>query len=363
MAIVQFIGGLWTPWLPPVEEIGDSAALGVVRIDAASEKIAFILTCPRSGTLDMFEVNTGAVSLILGSVARYSFQGVNANGLPDGVVDQYRERPDPPFVDDFEWVAPGLMTDDGTDTGVKRTVVRGEQIACVVDFSSFVAGDYYELQHLVTTGGGYNATNAEWHYTGSWAEQTSALPIVVLKYDDGDYPFLHGCFPIHFTSYQDISSAEPANGMAFSLPAPMLVAGATIRTKATSGSVPTPVEVVLYDKDGQTELEVIQIPTALTERYYTVVFSQDRLLAANEVYRLVLRSTSASVYVRVYYYILNSAAILSATEAGENFYYTAGEPGSWVDQAENRPWMSLLVSGIDHDISGGGGGGGFEGTP
>lgn len=364
MTIEVFIGDLQTPYLPPLATSG-VGWISNLNINDATHQMGFTITAPRTGILAGFEFNVGATSTIAGgSIVRFSFQSLDAFGsYPDGTIVQYRTR-SAAAVDADTWVFTGLITDDGTDTGVPRSVVQGERLACVIDFDTFVAGDYFEMKCLKTPGEATNAPDSVWEYRvglGGWLETLTVLPTVALVYDTADggsaYQFTSGCFPILSMNYINFLNAEGEHGMQFSVPAPMVLSGATMRLAASIAPAGDPPLMRLYDTDGVTVLDSVSMRYVVDERYYTVRFSQDVLLAANEIYRIALENLSIEAGDQIYImtFEIANAALMAAVEGGPSFRYTKRDYLSvtWDDNPLIRPWMCLLIRGIDHMTGGG----------
>lgn len=352
MTIELFTGGLWTPYLPPLTP---GAAFANMGIYSATDKIAFIVTVPRGGILNSFEYLCGANSTIPGSVVRFSFQSLDSDGLPDGVIDQFALRNSADGDADF-WSSAVYLTDDGTGGGTPRTVVKGERLACVIDFDTYVGTDYFEIKYLQTSGEGLSAPNAVWQYVGAWTEVLTALPIFDLSYlfESGvdNIVFMPGCYPIWLTSYYDYLSGDGEIGLNFSLPAPMLLGGVSLRLSSLGAAYPGPCVLKLYDSDGATVLETVAMPYVLSERYYTVTFTQNHLMAANEFYWITVASTDAAIPIQIYSFSYPQVTFSKAFEGGFEFalgFRAAGSPTwSGPEDAFVRPWVSLLIVGIDH---------------
>jgi hypothetical protein len=143
-----------------------------------------LITVPRTGTLDgvVFATTTANIS----DSVKVSFQDIAAGNVPapDGVVDQYRDISPGANTENYT----GIMSDDGTDLGVKRSVTKGQRLAVVWTINTWQAGDSMRVVHAV--GGDYLWPNgvAARRFGAVWAPIGSAyLPALALKYDDGNY--------------------------------------------------------------------------------------------------------------------------------------------------------------------------------
>ena len=122
MAIVSVPPYFWPPILT-CNNVAPAYSSGT--LNASADKYAFIVQCPKAGTLDTFEWRTGAVTNNPDNGIRCSFQTVDATtGYPDGVQDQYRDITG--TISANTWQVPGLITSDGTDVGTKRTATHHE---------------------------------------------------------------------------------------------------------------------------------------------------------------------------------------------------------------------------------------------
>jgi len=365
MTIERIYGGLWIPAPVPFNTV--VPAFVSMLMDATGEKVAFIIQAPKTGTLDKFEFRIGASLQLPTNGLKCSFQDVDlGTGDPDGTVDQYRVVTG---LSADSWVIPGLVTSDGTDGGTKRSVARGDLLACVVEFQSFNLLDVVNVLALdISSTAFIGSPPYSDHSTVLWAKQTNG-PILVLKYDDGTYEHITGgiCYPIKDLVNTDFngSSVTKLWGLAFSFPTDVLVGGVYVRMAA-----PTNATLTLYDKDGVFALEIVDlnsgVQVATTGHYHAIRFKKDHLLRANEVYRVGLNTTSFFTSITLYTFDTNGATLMNAVDGGQSFYLTNADSEfvpDWVDFPASRPWMGVIVTGVDHDISGGSGGPGWEGVP
>lgn len=119
----------------------------LAEMDAATERLAVVFMAPRSGIINRVALRTGNVTLNAASVVRFSLQDttlVSSLRVPDGIQDQFRDH-DNSVVLDNTIIETGLLTDDGTDGGAKRTVVTGDMIAFVIEFETFNTSDLIRM--------------------------------------------------------------------------------------------------------------------------------------------------------------------------------------------------------------------------
>jgi hypothetical protein len=358
MALQTIKGGLVIPPVPGFAGSGNPT-LASFLLDASSEKFAMIFPVPRTGTLNKFEFRLGTVTQAPGNGLKCSFQDISAsNGDPDGAIDQYRVVTT--GLSSNTWVTPGLITSDGTDTGTKRSVTRGDLLAAVIEFESFTAGDSLNISalDLVATGSGlYELRPYCDHFTASWSKQWKGA-VIALQYSDLSYEFLATpWYPISALNAQSYAnnSTPDERGLYFRFPFPVKLGGCWLRCIAGAGDA----DVVLYDSDGSTALATVSIDkdqVGFTNgRSIFVRFPSDVQLSANTNYRLTFKPTSA-VAVSLYDFEVVDASYMDAVEGGSSWYYTERtDAGSWTETTTKRPWIGLLVTACDDGAGGGGG--------
>lgn len=351
MALITIPGGFWFPRLPEHSASTPSFTTGDV-LDADGEKDAYILRVPRTGTLKAVGFRLGTVTQAPTNGLRVSFQDVSlTTGDPDEATDQFRDVTS--GLTTGAWVTTGLITDDGTDTGVKRSVTRGALLAVVVEFASFSAGDnlgVYARASVNTIGSGAVGHAYNTHKTGgTWAKNRGALNLA-LQYDDDvweclDLP-MHNLAALNSVNFSSSSSPDE-RGLIFQFPAPVAVRGGWWRGLNTA----TDTDMVLYDANGTTALETITFDAQVTTtgiggNASYAPFSQDRVLLANTPYRLVMKPGSSNM--TLHDFDVAAAAIMNAHEGGQAWHYTQRtDGGAWSETTTKRPMMGLLVTGID----------------
>lgn len=351
-------------WPMPLSQAGAApnyTAMGAMN--ASGDRVGFVVQCPKAGTLDKFEVRIGAVTNNPDNGIRFSFQTVDVtNGNPDGTQDQYRDYVT--ALSGSTWTAPGLMTSDGTDGGVKRTVTRGEWIACVIDFVSFVASDSFTVSTLrtdtISLGGiSYQADGSAGTYTKG---ATTAIPVLALKYDDGTYAQFapDQVWPLSaINTYTFNSGSTPDEyALKFQFPAPVRVRGAWVMVDMDNNF-----DVVLYNSASaaQTTMavdkDIRQGSGTLINPYY-VFFDTSISLTASTNYRLAIKPGASNI--SVYGLACPSSSYLGSMPAGSNAVLsTRTDAGAWTDSTAEQLYAGLIIDGIDDGVSAGGSGGSF----
>lgn len=328
-----------------------------LTMSASGRKVAFVVQCPKDGTLDKFEFLTGTVSNNPDNGIRLSFEDLDSgSGLPDETADQYRDITG--TISSDTWQVPGLMTSDGTDGGMKRTVSAGQMIACAINFVNFVAGDSLTVQTLTSSsyaiGGGHYVANGV--SAAYYIKSTAQLPLLALKYDDGTYAKFH--YPIgpwvtiSNTSFNS-SSTPDEYAMRFQMPIQCQAIGVWIRN-----DIDADVDVVLYDNT-----DVAQRTVSLDEDFqpfkspYVRLYSFDPYtIAANTTHRISLKPTTAS-NVTLGRVTIPSNAYLAALPSGTEWYEsTRTNAGAWTDTDTSLSFMGLVLNGYEATAGSSGGG-------
>lgn len=369
------VHGLYYPeYIPANAAIGGSYYQNFL-IDAAGEKVAMIVRAPKTGTLNRAGFLLGTVTA--GDTLKVSFQDVDpATGDPDGTADQYRTVAIAD-TDDDKWIggnstpALGVMTSDGTDSGLKRSVTQGDLLAVVIEFDNRVNGNL-NVRHFGTpnfsrvTMMGQSYVD---HYTTSWVKasvtgSTACGGIVLLEYDDGSSSYIPGTLPAASFNYAQyhINSTPDEAMLRFSLPFPAKVTGywfgadldgdAELFLLDSGGSVVANSTVSL-DKD---------IRAATAGSVFGVLLANEITLAANTTYYLSLKPTTASALM-LYYFNAPSNAAFGQASCGTACYWAQRVDGGAITTTDTRrPLMGLILSAVSDGAGGGGGGTGCSHT-
>lgn len=349
MAIVSIDGGLWLgpipQWFAAVPGFTTTTAL-----TASTHKTAMIFQVPHTGTLDKIEFRMGAIANSPDNGIRVSFQDVDATtGAPDGTQDQYRDIAAGSLTAST-WTVPGLMTSDGTDGGTKRSVTKGQWMAAVIEYVSFVASDSFSISvtNLVsaTNSPDLNFTYAA-HYNGaSWSKSVNTWNMA-LKYDDGTYRHIaNSIIPMTAANSNTFNSGSTPDerGLRFQVPWDCEIDGIQVRV-----DVDNVADLILYDSGSSALVTVSLDPDirATSNAMNGMVTIPTTALTANTTYRIAVKPTSASSVI-VHDIDVNSAAIMQSFAGGTAWYSTTRtDAGAWTDTTTNRPMIGLRISGID----------------
>jgi len=333
--------------------------LGSITLNAINDRVAFVFRVPKTGTLDKAEFRTASVSNNPDNGIRISFQDVNtATGYPDGTQDQYRDITG--TISANTWQVPGLMTSDGTDVGSKRSVTRGDWLAVVIEFVNFVASDSLQVSVIALgtspNGDIYVADGS----TGVYANKSSGnVPNMALLYDDGSYAEfpLPGIAPaVTWTSTNFNSSSSPDEyALRFQVPYQCQLGGVWFNSDVNEA-----MDIVLYNASNTAERTVSIVPGIQLSTAHNLHYVQfaDYTLSENTTYRVALKPTTTTNN-SVEIWTAPSNDYLEAVVPGIEWYLsTRTDSGSWTDDNTARPYIGLMINGIEFSTGGGGGGGG-----
>jgi hypothetical protein len=331
----------------PNFQTGAPGGFALVSLADANDKAGWIFQCPKAGELENFATWLGTV--VTPEDLHVSFQNVSGtNGDPDGTEDQFRVIASGSLASNG-WITSGRITDDGTDTGVRRTVAQGDLVAAVIRFNSFSAGNV-NFQSL-NLDGSTDAMTFPYAsaFNTAWIKQSRPGSFAV-QYSDGTYAqFIGRVYPVkalNATSFNSGSTPDE-RGLYFRLPFGAKVKGAWFKSNAASNQDH---DVILYDQDGTSVLASISRDanqgTGSSVFGHYVTFTAEATLLANTFYRLVVKPTTANS-LSIYDFDVETAALLDSIELGQSAYYTERtDAGAWTETTTKRPWMGLLISQI-----------------
>lgn len=350
MSIVAFSGFTFAP---PVDVSSGVPTISTIILNGAADKCAVVFQVPKTGTLDWFEFLLAAVTNNPDNGLRLSFQTVDvATGLPDGTQDQFF---DATGALSAGWFVPSqVLTHDGSGGGTKRSVTRGELIACVIEFVSFVASDQVSVG-LVGRARALNQPYVVDGSSGSYSIQSLLTPNFVLKYSDGTYGELPWpAMPVSAFNTRTFNSGSTPDerGLLFQVPAPCRVSGAWLR-----GDFDGDFDLVLYDAADSVVASVSvdkDVRSAANGQSSEHLFSSSVTLTANVNYRLVVKPTSVTNLS--FYDSTVPSALLGVIAGGSTWMGTSRtDAGAWTDANTIRPWIGPLFDGIDNGAGSGGG--------
>lgn len=340
MAFQSVSGGL----LIPMRMTSSSLSFVNVTLDAAAEKLAFILRVGKAGTIDKVGFLTANVAT--GDTMDIRLETVDlTNGEPTGTLLDTNSNGALVIGDgdDSTWLTTTLTTGP--------TVTEGQLIAVVIVNGS--GGGNMSLRTVAFDRANFPYSS---HFTTAWAILTNSRgPLCALEYSDGSYEHALGVWPVSALAAATFNNTDDPDhiGLKFKLPFPAKIRGVWIVVDPDAN-----LEIVLYDSDGTTELSTVDLdvgPRNVNGRVAQLVaLSSSVELSKDTFYRIVVRPTTATD-VAIDYFDVNAVAIMDAMPGGQDFHYTTKKDAGWTDTTTRRPIISLILDALDDGAGGGGG--------
>lgn len=319
-----------------------STAFTSFLLDASGEKFAVVFRVPKSGNISHVGFRTATVTTP--QTLRVGIQTLSsgdASGSAYGSMTAGTQA------------APASNTWYEVALGAAAAATAGDMVAAVIEFDSSVGN--------LNIAGCLSGSNGSLFpypslFTGSWA-RTSAPPILTVKYDDGTYGII-GAWPVSGISAANFNNASTPDEKAlrFQLPFPARITGYEAMLSVASNAADF--DVVLYS--GTTALATASHDadnvsgTGSTRRIWGF-FNSPQDLAANTVYRLALKPTTANNITNVEFTFPSNASMASIFGGIEWYWSERTDAGSWSDTTTKRPNIYPLFDKFDDGASGGGG--------
>jgi hypothetical protein len=318
-----FPAGIYFP-----EILNINAVFVALLIDAAGEKVAFVVTVPKTGTVDKLCFKTGGISS--SQALRVSVQTVNtATGEPTGTL--------------YGGSSAGVQASPSANTfytvalGTGATAVKGDRVAVVIEFDSTIGSVYIDFPDSDTQIG-YPYVMG---YTTSWAKYGYS-PCTALEYSDGSYePMM--CYPCSSLGAIVINTGSSPDEAALKISAPFSTRCVGFWVFLDGNN---PVDIILYDKDDnvlQSRSLDQDVRSSTSVRLIQDYFVTSQILKPEEVYRLAIKPTTASNIV-IPFFIISTAAIMDSFSGGARVTVSTREnAGAWTDFARQRLFGGLIL--------------------
>lgn len=363
-------GGAWMPLPVNIQASTGTTNNDLLLDESLTSRIAFTFFAPVSGTLETFEFFMGG-TFDPDTTLLVSFQSLDSDDLPDASYDAFRVI----RLGDYggTWINPGLITSDGTDTGAKRTVTRGERLACVIEFDSGTFGDLITFPSLAINDdtarrsvGGALVYDSSWHrhkVVGCAALKYQEFPSTAGALAGQEYVYMPELLPLNTIAGTPLNTGTTPDevGLEFAFPAPVRVGGASFCLSTTVDGVEF--DCVLYDQASNVlDTVPMKMHTDLFPAngysYWTARFSQDFFVPANEQYKVTVKPSSASS-VKLLELSFADSVILSDVfgyrDTGNNehlwIHVERTNGGEWT-QSTLLPLISLNITGVDMQTGG-----------
>lgn len=182
-----------------------------------------------------------------------------------------------------------------------------------------------------------------------WAR--GGWPIVAVEYSDGSFAKMPGVFALgqgNITGHTINTGTNPDEiALKFQLPWAARLVGCWYAADHDSDH-----DIVLYDEDGSTALETLAWdgdvdPTAFASGPYIRLFDTAVELAKDHVYYLVLKPTTGTSST-FYSFRVSASAWWEAFDGDATMHWSQRlNAGAWSDTALRRPFLGLLIDGVE----------------
>ena len=315
------------------------------QINADGEKVAFILRIAKSGTLHLVGFRCGTVPVA--ETLKVSFQNVSA-GDPDETIDEFRTVT--PIAD--TWILTGILSDDGTDGGVKRSVTKGDLLAIVIEFDAFSAGNVLIESDNIDEGPSSFAYIRQKFPPSTWSD-FAFKPNIYLEYSDGSSAYHNGTavFNTFTTTTFNSGSTPDERALRFTVPYKCRVSGAWVWMNLTAAA-----DVVLYQ--GTTAQLTVSLAAGETGDASAHIFMLDfpgtLVLNTGTVYYIAVKPGGSNV--SVYQANFPAAKYQDSHIGGQALHLaTRVDAGAWSPDTAVRPYLGVLFDQFDDGVGAGGG--------
>lgn len=344
--VQQPLGPFLVPAIP-------SAATGQsgLTFSASGHKICYVFRAPKTGAVNNIGVRIHSVTNNPDNGIRFSFQAIDpATGNCDGTPTHFRDYTT--ALSAATYITTGLVTDDGTDTGAKRTLTVGELVGIQIEFISFVAGDAFVINATTAVATSQSPVAGTFYtsfFNGSaWAKHVH-FPTLSLHYADGSIPPLVPNWVPWQSSLTRLFQVNTVTldeyGLRFTVPGPVTLGGAWLRLDLDGDA-----EVLLYDEEDNLVVAAVSLDKDIrgtTNAEHFVIRWEGVELTPGSVYRLTVRPTTTTS-ITAYYYLLPSVNYQHAIEGSNSSWYATHrvDAGEWTDVTDERPLMGLIITEI-----------------
>lgn len=341
---IQIAGGFEFPGIPPITNPGTTTNM---TVSSATIRAAVIGQVVWAGddltkTIDRVWYYPGAVVSAGGSSVRVSLRDVSTTSGPpfqdDGVVDQFRTAL-LSSVTATAWTQTGLITSDGTDTGLKRTIAREEQFCVVFDLQSFAGSDSIRIDGYTNTqgGGGMGISGNSLFNGATWAQQPGNA-FLIFEFSDGTYgTFSTGQIGTSSSVNLNSGGSPVEAGMRFIAPFTGKLDGFYAWFNPGGGNV----DCSIYEGTGAADTLPSQTVSfdanavAESQLRLTYVRFNPTTVFKGQGYRIAIRATTGTS-IGVYAMNFPNNASMAALPGGVDMYWSQRDSGNWTDTNTRR---------------------------
>lgn len=341
-------------WPGMLTGLNSYTALTAATFDAATDKYAFVFQCPKAGTLDRMEWLIGAITTWPTGGVSVGWQNLTETATPSVPSGAMTHSVNVTVSPGAGWWNPGSFVTGGSS---KRTVSRGEVLACVVEVTSgttsFTLMQIDDVATALTLGQfPYRLFNS----TGSYA-YSQDYPTVALFYDGESNPTpIHPIvLPVSAMATRTVSSANPKYaGLYWTAPVACKVSGMWIRADIDAitkfamiaDNAGTPLASATWDNDRRGQN---------ANGFQAIWFDTEVTVAAGDVRRFIIDNNASATTAIVAYWTLPGAGYRAAWPHGIGASWTQSNDGTtWSQTTTEMPLCGPIITALDDGVSSGG---------
>lgn len=345
MALQTLHGGfIYYPRAPG--SMTDAMGIASHVINAADEKVAFIMQPTKTGTIRKVSFNTVAHTTSGDVDVRLETVGA-ADGDPTGTLL------DASAAATITISGVGWHTADYGDGNGAAVTQGGDKFAVVIQDNASSTPDIGVGTH--SEWGQQNLPYVDL-FTGSWSSLASRAPLVSLELSDGS--LMPGAKTYTSTETQGnhiFNSGDTPDeiGIIFQLNFKCSVVGAWIQLDLDNDAT-----IILYDSDGSSVLTSKafdkDIRGSTFGKPWDIIFPASQTLSIDTNYRLTLRPDTTSD-VRLPFAVVNANADFDVWPGGKEMHQTQQTgAGGFTETNTQRPYMGIIIDQLDDGAGGGG---------
>lgn len=317
-------------------------------MDDDGELCGAVIEIPRTGNISKIGFRTGNI-MTTSDALKVSLQTVDdTTGRPTGTLihaDAYGVQASVVNNTTY-WVS----------TQNPIAVTRGDIVAPVAEFNSYVAGNLQIIRGIT------NLSSADFPYIfeylgGAW-ESSYRMPNFGLEYDDGLIEPIVNVLPAVSVSYilWNANDNPDRRGLRFSLPYNCRLSGVFAIIDLRDDT-----DFEIYDNDGTTLLETISMDANIRQGATTRFLAKNLItpveLTKDTLYRIILHPTTGTDIRIDSINVSDDGAnkAMNAIDGGVNFHgtYCNGVPtaeGDWTQELTKRYLIGLMIDQLDDGL-------------
>lgn len=340
--------------------------LKTLQINATAEAVAQCFRAPTAIgggniTVNRVLVPIGAVGQAPTNGLRVAIQDLDASGDPDGTDDAYRVLASGSISAGYQIT--GILSDDGSDGGAKKTLTAGAEYAVVVDFESWASGD-----DITFYGADFDSLSRDFPFSSlfisSWTKQDAWLSFLIEDTSGNWYmvaPAPRTTTELFFSAFNSGTTPDEL-GFKISLPFTATVIGMWTRWELDNDCD------IYLSGDDISDSSVATADDSKTGQFSSLeniqdhFFDDEYVFTAGNDYYLSLRATTGTnswAYGASFANAATHHADVIEGWLGAGVSYVAvsrSSGGSWTETQGRVHQAGLIIRGIEIPAGGGGGG-------